>query len=491
MRREGRRSTQGTTAALYKCGGIERGWTTGDNVNLAVGQGDLQATPLQVAVAYSALANNGTIVTPHLGKAIEDGNGVTLQELPHQAASARSRSTRATARSCSTACAAPPARRSGTSADVFKGLPIGVHGLRQDRHRGAPARTPTSRGTPASSRTSGKPIVVVVTVERGGFGAETAAPAARLILSQWFDVGRPRVPRRLGPEQLSASRSNPLPSRRPRWCRGNGACAWTRCCCWRRSGWSPARWSRCKGATADDMPATRCTTSSARRIYAVVGLVLMYGVSRLDYSRLRELRYPIYGVLMVSIIGVLAARAGDARRAAAGSSCRASTCSPPSSARCCWSSRWPGFVVERMREMGRQTTARVMLLGLLPTMIVMAEPDLGSATVYVVGTLAILFVAGRAVAALRRADRAVRGQRHVRRSSAAPRLGVEVLKPYQVDRLTAFLHPSADPGDDRLPAGAGADRDRLGREDRPRRRRTPPRRRSGSCPSTTPTSSTP
>jgi penicillin-binding protein 2 len=33
-----------------------------------------------------------------------------------------------------------------------------------------------------------KPIVVVVTVERGGFGAETAAPAARLILSEWFDV---------------------------------------------------------------------------------------------------------------------------------------------------------------------------------------------------------------------------------------------------------------------------------------------------------------
>ena len=43
-------------------------WTGGDNVNLAVGQGDLQATPLQVAVAYSALANNGTIVKPHLGQ---------------------------------------------------------------------------------------------------------------------------------------------------------------------------------------------------------------------------------------------------------------------------------------------------------------------------------------------------------------------------------------------------------------------------------------
>jgi penicillin-binding protein 2 len=33
-----------------------------------------------------------------------------------------------------------------------------------------------------------KPIVVVTTVEKGGFGAETAAPAARLILSKWFGV---------------------------------------------------------------------------------------------------------------------------------------------------------------------------------------------------------------------------------------------------------------------------------------------------------------
>ena len=31
--------------------------------------------------------------------------------------------------------------------------------------------------------------MVVVTVERGGFGAETAAPAARLILDEWFDTG--------------------------------------------------------------------------------------------------------------------------------------------------------------------------------------------------------------------------------------------------------------------------------------------------------------
>ena len=70
-----------TTAALFKCGGIERPWSAGDNVNLAVGQGDLQATPLQMAVAYSALANGGTVPRPHLGAAIEDGHGKVIQEI--------------------------------------------------------------------------------------------------------------------------------------------------------------------------------------------------------------------------------------------------------------------------------------------------------------------------------------------------------------------------------------------------------------------------
>ena len=138
VRRRRPSCTSSTMAALYKCGGVERAWTTGDNVNLAVGQGDLQATPLQVAVAYSALANNGTIVKPHLGKAIEDGNGVTIQELPHQAAAQGQDRPGATARSCSTACAAPPARRTArppTSSRASRR----VQGLRQDRHRRAPA----------------------------------------------------------------------------------------------------------------------------------------------------------------------------------------------------------------------------------------------------------------------------------------------------------------------------------------------------------------
>ena len=98
-----------------------------------------------------------------------------------------------------------------------------------------------------------------------------------------------------------------------------------------------------------------------------------------------------------------------------------------------------------MRRMGRDTTARIMLLGLIPTMLVIAEPDLGSALVYVAGTLAVLFVAGapwRHFAALG-ALFAVAVTLVV---VVAPMAGVRGAQPYQVDRLTSFLHPSAIPG---------------------------------------------
>ncbi len=60
-----------------------------------------------------------------------------------------------------------------------------------------------------------------------------------------------------------------------------------------------------KGATANDITGDPLYYVTRQGVYVLIGLVLMYGVSRLDYSRLRELRYPIYGVLIVSLIAVL------------------------------------------------------------------------------------------------------------------------------------------------------------------------------------------
>jgi len=197
-----------------------------------------------------------------------------------------------------------------------------------------------------------------------------------------------------------------------------------------------------KGATREDFTGDPLHYVKRQAVYAVVGLIVMYGISRLDYSRLRELRYPLYGLLLASVIIVLPlARA--TRGAKSWIELPFFNLQPSELGKVLLVVSLSGFLVERMREMGRQTTARVMLLGLIPTMIVMAEPDLGSATIYVAGTLAILFVAGapwRHFAALI----ALFAVSVTMVLVVAPKVGVEVLHPYQVDRLTAFMHPSAD-----------------------------------------------
>ena len=174
----------GTTEALYECGGIERGWSGGDNVNLSVGQGDLQATPLQLATAYATIANGGKVVTPHLGQQIEDGAGRQLEEV-RKPARRRVDIDAATLAAVRTGLRAAAGEEGGTSADVFAGFPYPVYGKTGTAER---APNPDQSWYAAYVPDPVKPIVVVVTIEKGGFGAETAAPATRLILSKWFGV---------------------------------------------------------------------------------------------------------------------------------------------------------------------------------------------------------------------------------------------------------------------------------------------------------------
>ena len=65
----------------YKQGLTDRPWSVGDNINLSVGQGDLLSNPLQMAVAYAAIANGGRVLRPRLGLRIEDASGQALQQL--------------------------------------------------------------------------------------------------------------------------------------------------------------------------------------------------------------------------------------------------------------------------------------------------------------------------------------------------------------------------------------------------------------------------
>ena len=182
-------------------------------------------------------------------------------------------------------------------------------------------------------------------------------------------------------------------------------------------------------------------------MYGGIGVVLMYAISRLDYSRLRELKYVIYGFLIGSIVlvfGLATATRGSKRWIET----PFMNFQPSELGKVLLVVALAGFIVERLRGGGsRQTTARVMLLGLIPTMLVMAQPDLGTSLVYVIGTLALLFVGGapwRHFAAL-----ATLGAVAIALALVAlPAAGVEVLKPYQVDRLTSFLHPSEAAGEE-------------------------------------------
>jgi len=175
-------------------------------------------------------------------------------------------------------------------------------------------------------------------------------------------------------------------------------------------------------------------------IYAAIGLVLALVLSRIDYSRLREFKWGFFG-LMVALNLIVYAM-------------------PPVQGARRWiplpflefqSSEFgkilvilalAGLVVDRSRQLHEwRTTARVMLLALVAALLVIPQPDLGTGMVYVAIGFSILFFAGTsfkqitALVALFVAATAIA-------LAGAPALGVHVLKPYQVQRLTAFVDPS-------------------------------------------------
>ncbi len=168
---------------LYREGGTNRPWSPGDNIQLATGQGDLLTNPLQMAVAYATLANGGTVVTPHVGKEVTDAAGRVLKEFT------------------------PPPRRhvkivpetrsvileglhdaaqnaGGTSYEVFGNFPVPVAGKTGTaQHIGHADQSWYIVMAPYPN----PKIVTAVTIEEGGFGAESAAPVALHILEAYFD----------------------------------------------------------------------------------------------------------------------------------------------------------------------------------------------------------------------------------------------------------------------------------------------------------------
>ncbi len=156
-------------------------YTEGQAVNLAIGQGALQVSPLQLAVAYSALVNGGTVVRPHVGEAVIKGGVRHPLHFKPVRKVKLSPYTWAIKQGVYDAANNP----SGTSYPVFAGFPLKVAG-----------KTGTAEAPPRDDHSwyaSWAPydhpkLVVVAMIEHGGFGVQAAAPTVKRIYQAYFHL---------------------------------------------------------------------------------------------------------------------------------------------------------------------------------------------------------------------------------------------------------------------------------------------------------------
>jgi len=174
-------------------------WYPGDDVHLAVGQGDVLVTPLQLADAYAAFANGGTLLTPHLGMTIRDAKGRLVRRIAPKPKG--------------TILLDPAVRaqmllgfkgvvQSGPGAPVgtaysaflnfpFSSIPGGVAGKTGSAQ--VAGKGPTSEFVsffPADD----PQYVVVAVVEEGGYGADIAAPIVRQVIEHMTNPSAPPTP---------------------------------------------------------------------------------------------------------------------------------------------------------------------------------------------------------------------------------------------------------------------------------------------------------
>jgi rod shape determining protein RodA len=199
-------------------------------------------------------------------------------------------------------------------------------------------------------------------------------------------------------------------------------------------------------ATAEDVPGDPHYYVVRQAIYAVLGIALMLAVARVDYSRFRELRVGIYTALVatVCLVFVFAEATRGSRRWI---ELPFFTFQPSELGKVLLLLVLAAVVIDRMAGASdARRTGRVLLLGAIPAGLVFLQPDLGTALVYGVLTVSVLYIAGTkwqhfaVLGALAAAAAAIV-------LVIAPAVGKPILQDYQQDRLTAFLSPSEDPAD--------------------------------------------
>ncbi|WP_378786796.1 penicillin-binding protein 2 [Nonomuraea fastidiosa] len=183
-KKDPRRAAYLKAVAAENCAG-GYAWSAGDAANFSIGQGDVLVTPLQLARAYAALANGGTLFSPRVGKEVRGPDGALVRKITPPVAG-RLPVPAKTLRYLRDALAEVP--RSGTAAQAFDGFPFGRLAV-AGKTGTAEAYGTTDTSWFASFAPAKKPkYVVVAVVSKGGAGGEAAAPAVREIWSGMYGL---------------------------------------------------------------------------------------------------------------------------------------------------------------------------------------------------------------------------------------------------------------------------------------------------------------
>lgn len=153
-------------------------WYIGDTYNLSIGQGDLLVTPLQAAVWTSAVANNGTIVHPHVGMKITDNKqNVEKFNFPDLKNNIVSSDTLSVVRQGMRECVLTG------SCKLLQTLPFAAAGKTGTAQWSSKA--PEHAWFTAFAPYENPQIEVTILIEAGGQGSTVSMPIARDFLSWW------------------------------------------------------------------------------------------------------------------------------------------------------------------------------------------------------------------------------------------------------------------------------------------------------------------
>jgi penicillin-binding protein 2 len=174
---------------------IDRLWKPGDSVQLAIGQKDIQVTPLQMARFYALLANGGKLVTPHLVSSVEQPSQqgsptgpLVLRKFSHPAKELNVDP--GAIRVIREGLYEATHSSAGTSSGVFGHFPVAIAGKTGTAEKTVDVGT-FLKETDTSWWCGFGPfdapeLVVCAVIENGGFGAEAAAPAALKVFEEYF-----------------------------------------------------------------------------------------------------------------------------------------------------------------------------------------------------------------------------------------------------------------------------------------------------------------